>query len=146
MQTARQMVREDVPQVVQTSATISNKAIWTGRIISALPVLLMVFSGVMKLVKPPSLVDGFHQLGLPLSLSVGLGILEISCAVIYVIPRTAVLGAILITGYFGGAILTNVRLANPAWVMPLILGMLAWGGLFLRDRRIRELVPLRRTT
>ena len=89
-------------------ASISKKMIWAGRIMSALPVLLFVFSAVMKLLKPAPLLEGFAHFGIPERLAVPLGILELMCTIIYLLPRTAVLGAILLTGYLGGAILTNL--------------------------------------
>ena len=127
---------------METSAPISPKILWTGRIMSALPVLMLLFSGAMKLVKPPGLAEGFAHLGLPVNLSLGLGILEIACTVIYVIPRTAVLGAILLTGYLGGAMLTHLRIGEP-YFGQFLFGVLIWGGLYLRDRRVRALIPFR---
>jgi hypothetical protein len=123
-------------------APVSKKMRWAGRVMSALPVLMLLFSGVMKLMKPASVVEGFAHLGYPESLALGLGIIELACAVIYVIPRTSVLGAILLTGYLGGATATHVRIGEP-FFMPIILGVLVWGGLFLRDDRLRALLPLR---
>jgi DoxX-like protein len=96
----------------------------------------------MKLAKPAPVVEGFVRLGYPESLALGIGIVELACAVIYVIPRTSVLGAILLTGYLGGATATHVRIGEP-FFMPIILGVLVWGGLFLRDERLRALLPLR---
>ncbi len=122
---------------------VSTKVLWAGRIMSALPVLMLLFSGVMKLVKPAPVVEGFAHLGYPESLALGLGIVELACAVVYVIPGTAVLGAILLTGYLGGATATHVRIGE-SFFMPIILGVLVWGGLFLRDERLRALLPLRR--
>jgi hypothetical protein len=104
---------------------------------------MLLFSAAMKFVKPASVVEGFAHLGYPERLALGLGILELACTVIYVIPRTAVLGAILLTGYLGGAIATHLRIGEP-FFMPIILGVLVWGGLFLRDPRVRALIPLRR--
>jgi len=121
----------------------SKKKLWAGRIISALPVLLLLFSGVMKLMKPPSVLQGMAAYGYPESLIVVIGLLEIACTVIYTIPRTSILGAILLTGYLGGATATNVRVGNPAFIMTVILGVLAWVGLFLRDDRLRAFLPLR---
>jgi len=115
-----------------------------GRIISALPVLLLLFSGVMKLMKPPSVMQGFAGYGYPESLILVVGLLEIACTVVYAIPSTSILGAILLTGYLGGATATNVRVGNPAFIMTTILGVLAWVGLFLRDDRLRALIPLRK--
>jgi hypothetical protein len=109
---------------------------------SALPVLMLTMSAVMKLLKPPPVVEGFAHLGYPESLALALGIVELSCAVLYVIPRTSVLGAILLTGYLGGATATHVRIGEPFFI-PVVLGVLVWGGLYLRDPRLRALIPLR---
>jgi hypothetical protein len=120
----------------------SKKALWTGRVMSTLPVLMLLFSAAMKFAKPPAAVEGMAKLGLPESLLFGLGILEVACTVIYIIPRTAVLGAILLTGYLGGAILTHLRVGDN-FIGPIVFGVFIWGGLFLRDPRIRALIPLR---
>ncbi len=133
---------KNTPTSGAQTAPVSKKLLWAGRIMSALPVLMLLFSGVMKLVKPAPVVEGFAHLGYPEGLALGLGIIELACAVVYVIPRTSVLGAILLTGYLGGATATHVRIGEP-FFMPLILGMLVWGGLFLRDERLRALLPLR---
>jgi len=125
------------------TAPVSKKMLWAGRIMSALPVLMLLMSALMKFMKPASVVEGFAHLGLPESLALGLGILEIACTVMYVIPRTAVLGAILLTGYLGGATVTHLRVGDP-FFMPVIVGVLVWGGLFLRDARLWALIPLRR--
>ena len=124
------------------SAPVSKKMLWAGRILSTLPVLVLVFSAVMKFLKPAPVVEGFTHLGLPESLAPGLGILELACTIVYVIPQTSVLGAILLTGYLGGATLTNLRVGD-AFFAPILLGVLVWGGLFLRDQRLRALIPLR---
>jgi hypothetical protein len=129
-------------ETTPASAPLSTKVLWTSRIMSALPVLLLLFSGTMKLVKPPGLAEGIAHLGLPANLVLGLGILELTCTVIYLIPRTAVLGAILLTGYLGGAMLTHLRIGEPCYVQ-FLLGVLIWGGLYLRDRRVRALIPFR---
>jgi hypothetical protein len=114
-----------------------------GYILSALPVLLLLFSAVLKLMKPAPVVQGFAQFGFPESLIFKLGILELACTVVYLIPRTSILGAILITGYLGGATATNVRVGEP-FLGPVIAGVLVWAGLYLRDPRVRALIPLRR--
>jgi hypothetical protein len=121
---------------------VSRKMVWAGRIVGALPVLMLLFSGVMKLVKPPAVSEGFVHLGYPDSLALGLGIVELACTVLYIIPRTAVLGAILLTGYLGGAVATHLRIGEP-FIGPFIFGVLLWAGLYLRDRRLRALIPLR---
>src|SRR5467141_2283252 len=100
-----------MPSATQT-APVSKKMLWAGRIISALPVLLLLFSGAMKLVKPAPVVQAFAHLGYPESLALRIGILELACTVVYLIPRTSVLGAILMTAYLGGATATHVRVAN----------------------------------
>ena len=110
---------------------------------SALPALLFVFSAVMKFLKPAPVLEGFAHLGIPERLAGTLGILELMCTIIYLIPRAAVLGAILLTGYLGGAILTNLRVGDPVF-MPVVIGVLVWGGLFLRDLRLQALIPFRR--
>ncbi len=125
------------------AAPVPKKMLWAGRIISALPVLMLLFSGVMKLAKPAPVVEGFVRFGYPESLALGIGILELACTVVYVIPRTSVLGAILLTGFLGGATATHVRIGDPAFFVPVVLGVLVWLGPFLRDDRLRALIPLR---
>ena len=129
------------------SAPISKGRLWTGRIMSALPALFLFVDGVGKLLKPTPVVEGTVQLGYPESVLLGLGIVLLTCTVLYVFPRTAVLGAILLTGYLGGAIATHVRVASPLFshiLFPVYLAVLIWGGLYLRDERLRALIPLRR--
>ena len=98
-------------------------------------------SAVMKLAKPPMVVQGFVDLGWPEKVALALGIVELGSTILYLIPRTAVLGAILLTGYLGGAIATHVRIEE-AFMTPVVLGILVWLGLFLRDPRVRALIPL----
>jgi DoxX-like family len=95
---------------------VSKKMLWAGRIVSAVPVLMLLFSGVMKLVKPEPVVESFNHLGWPESMALYLGIIELSSTVIYVIPQTAVLGAVLLTGYLGGAVATHVRIGEPQFI------------------------------
>ncbi|MDB6093315.1 MAG: Arginine/ornithine antiporter ArcD [Verrucomicrobia bacterium] len=121
---------------------VSKKATIIGWILSILPSLLLVFSAVMKFAKPAGMAEGFAHLQIPLSMAGGLGVLELACTVIYLIPRTAVLGAILLTGYLGGAILTHLRVGDPYFVQGL-LGVVLWGGVYLRDPRLRALIPFR---
>ena len=122
---------------------VSKAALWSGRVMSALPVLLVLMSSIMKLLKLPQVVEGFARTGLSEHLIVPVGIIELLCVVVYVIPRTSVLGAILMTGLLGGATITTLRVGDPTYPMPVVLGMLAWGGLYLRDPRLRALIPLR---
>jgi hypothetical protein len=117
--------------------------LWTGYVVSVIPVLMLVFSGVMKFLKPPSLVEEFERLGYGENLALIIGILEVGGTIIYLIPRTAVLGAILLTGYLGGATATHVRIGDPSFFAPVIVGVLVWLGLYLRDSRVRALAPFR---
>src|SRR5690606_38685688 len=117
--------------------------LWAGRIISAVPAALLLFSGIMKVTQSAAVVEGFEQLGYPRGVALPIGIVEIACAILYIIPRTAVLGAILVTGYLGGATATHVRVGDP-FFGPVLFGVVAWLGLYLRDGRLHELVPLRR--
>jgi hypothetical protein len=130
----------------QQTAPVPKKTLWAGRIISALPVLFLLFDSVVKLMQIDAVVESFAQLGYPVSLALSIGILELFCIGVYVIPRTSILGAILLTGYLGGAIATHVRISSPLLThtfFPIYVGVLVWGGLFLRDRRLRALIPLR---
>ena len=120
----------------------SKAALWAGWIMSVLPSLMLLMSGVMKFLQPPDVTEGFAHLGWDIGLAVPLGILEIGCVLIYLIPRTAMLGAVLLTGYLGGAIATHVRL-HEAFIMQAALGVVLWLALWLRDTRLRELLPLR---
>jgi len=124
------------------TAPVSKKMLWAGRIVSAPPVLMLLFSAVMKFTNAPALAEGFAHLGYDTRLALGLGILELTCTLIYVVPRTSVLGAILLTGYLGGATATHLRVGDPFY-LPVILGVFVWGGLFLREGRLRALIPLR---
>ena len=125
-------------------APASKRTVWIGRFLSAIPIGMMLFSASMKLHPSPQVVE-FAQthLGYPATAMITLAILEISCVVLYAIPQTAVLGAIVMTGYLGGAIASHFRVGDPPFP-PAILAILAWGGLYLRDVRLRELIPLRK--
>jgi hypothetical protein len=124
------------------AAQVSKAMLWAGWVVSILPVLMLTMSGVMKVLKPAAVVEGFAHLGWPDKLALALAIAELGCTIVYLIPRTSILGAILLTGYLGGAIAAHVRIGEQ-FVMPVILGVLIWLGLYLRDPRLRALVPLR---
>jgi hypothetical protein len=126
-------------------AAVSRKMLWAGYIVSALPVLMLLMSAVFKFVKPTGLVEEFTRLGYAESHALGLGILEVACTILYVIPQTSVLGAILLTGYLGGATATHLRIDDPVSnvIGPIVFGVLVWLGLYLRDPRLRALIPLR---
>lgn len=118
------------------------KLMWAGRVISGLIALLLTMSAVMKLMGSAEVMEGFARMGLPESLRIPLGILEFSCVAIYLIPATSITGAILLTGYIGGAIVTHLRIGEPIYVQ-IALGMLIWLGLYLREQRLKALIPLR---
>lgn len=120
----------------------SKHMLWGSYIMSTLPVLMLLFSGIMKLIKPPSVMEGFAHLGYDESVALGLGVVELLATLLYIIPRTSVLGAILLTGYLGGATATHLRIGEP-FHMAILLGVFVWGGLYLRDERLRLLIPLR---
>jgi hypothetical protein len=130
----------------QTSASaLAKKRLWVARILSFLPALFLLLDGVMKLLKPAFVVEATLKLGYPERVILGIGVVLVICTLIYLIPRTAVLGAILLTGYLGGAVATHVR-AETGWfevMFPVILCSLLWAGLILRDDRLRTLIPLR---
>jgi DoxX-like family len=123
---------------------ISKAALWTGRVMSALPAMLLLTSAVMKLMRLAPAVEGFARMGVPEHLIVPVGLIELICVLVYLIPRSAILGAILMTGLLGGATITTLRVVDPSYPMPVVLGMLAWGGLWMRDSRLQTLIPFRR--
>lgn len=128
------------------TAPVSKKRLWAGRILSGLPMLFLLFDGVVKLFKPAPVVEGMARLGYPLSLSVTIGIVLLVCVFTYAIPQTSVLGAILLTGYLGGAVATHVRVGDPLFshvLFPTYVAILLWTGLFLREDRMRVLLPVR---
>lgn len=131
---------------------ISKAQVWTGRIMSGLVILFMLFDGIFKFVAPDDLMkESVAQLGYQLHHAPILGTLALICPVLYIIPRTAILGAVLLTGYYGGAIATHVRVDNPLFshtLFPIYLAILMWGGLWLRSVALRGLVAgnLRRQT
>lgn len=123
----------------------SARALWTGRIASGLAVAFLTMDAVGKLLMPPEVVEGTTALGYPASVLLGLGVVEVVCLAFYLVPRTAVLGAILWTGYLGGAIATHVRVDNPLFthvLFPVYLALLLWGGLWMRRPALRRLLPV----
>ncbi|MGD9636416.1 MAG: DoxX family protein [Pirellulales bacterium] len=127
---------------VAGSPSPSKAAFWTGWVLGVVPCLLFVMSGVMKLLRLKEVVEGMAKSGFPDHLLLGLGIVELTCTILYLIPQTAVLGAILLTGYMGGAIVTHLRLGEPFW-LHILIGVALWLGLYLRDPRLRALAPFR---
>ena len=126
------------------SISASKKLLWTGRIFSGLSIAFMFMDGVMKLFMPAPVVQGMTRLGYPIDLGPGIGIVVLGCAAVYAIPQTSVLGAILLTGFLGGAVASNVRVGNALFsntLFPIYVALFVWGGLYLRDGRLRALVP-----
>src|SRR5438552_11719283 len=123
-------------------AAAGGKIVWVGRVVSVLVALLFGMSSFMKLKGGAEVTQGMAHLGFPESLMMPLAILEISCVVVYLIPATSVLGAILLTGYIGGAICTHLRVGDPFYIQ-IALGMFVWLGLYLRENRLKGLIPLR---
>lgn len=121
----------------------SNALTWTGRVLSALPVLLLLMSAGMKLSQAPEVVEGFVKYHFSPDVILPLGVVELTCALLYAIPQTAVLGAILLTGYLGGAVSIHVAAGEPP-IGAIVAGVLVWTGLGLRDARLRALLPLRK--
>jgi DoxX-like protein len=131
----------DVP-----ATSVSRGALWTGRVMSGLVIAFLLFDGAMKLIPLQVVIDTSQQMAIPLDIIRTLGTLTIIATLLYAWPRTSVLGAILLTGYLGGAIYAHYRLADPLFTHTLFgvyLGLLIWGGLYLRDPRVRALIPLR---
>jgi hypothetical protein len=128
-------------EATQKAVTKKN---WAGVVISAIPALLFTMGIVMALTRNPEAVQGFKHYGYPDNAFMPLAFVELACAVLYVIPRTSILGAIVTTGYLGGAVATHARLGEVQFVVPFIVGVLVWLGLYFREPRLRDLVPLRK--
>jgi DoxX-like family len=125
----------------------SKKKLWAGRIMSGLVIAFMLFDCAIKLLQLEIVRTSMAQLGYPQSSGLLIGIIEAGCLALYILPRTAVLGAILLTGIYGGAIASHVRLNDPLFshvLFGVYLGLLTWGGLYLRDEKLRALIPFRR--
>lgn len=132
---------------MHSEAGASNAALWTGRVMSGLVILFLLFDGAIKLIPLDIVVETSAQLGIPAEHARLLGVLTLICVVLYAIQRTSVFGAILLTGYLGGAVATHLRIGSPLFSHTLFgvyLGLLAWGGLYLRDPRVRAVIPLLR--
>lgn len=133
-------------QTATLTAPRTRTGIWIGHVLSTLAILFLLMDGTVHLTKIAPVVDAFNQLGYPMSAAVPMGILELACLALYVFPRTSVLGAILLTGYLGGAVAIHLRVGSPLFshlLFPVYVGALVWAGLYLRDARLRALVPLR---
>jgi len=137
-----------MPMIAET-APVSKPALWWGRVLSGLVILFMLFDGLIKLVPWPIVTETMDKIGYGSSeaLARTLGVITIACTVLYAIPPTSILGAILLTGYLGGAMASHVRIDSPLFSHTLFgfyLGLMVWGGLWLRDKNLRGLIPWRR--
>ena len=126
---------------MQTESS-SKKMIWTGRILTVLSSLFLLLDGVMKILKPVQVLEATARLGYPVTTLTGIGVTLIACTLLYVLSRTSILGAILLTGYLGGAVASNVRVGSGGFetIFPMLIAALVWGGIWLRDRRLRNLL------
>jgi hypothetical protein len=124
----------------------SRKMIWTGRILAGLATVFLLFDAVIHVLRPAPVVEAFARLHLPLNLAVELGIIELVCIALYVIPQTAILGAVLLTGYLGGAVAIQMTTSNSLFgeiLFPVYVGIMLWAGIYLRDARLRSMFPWR---
>jgi hypothetical protein len=138
------VVPEDFRMTSDLAAARTPKwMFWTGWVLTVIPVLMMGVGGVAMLVNPAPMLEGLTKMGYPEYVARPLAAVEVACALLYLFPRTAVLGAILLTGYLGGAVATHVRVGDPMFPIPVVFGAVVWLALFLRDARVRALIPLR---
>lgn len=129
-------------------AQVSSGRLWTSRVMAGLVALFLLFDVTMKFVQPKAVAEAFVRSGWPIELSAPLGAILLICTILFLIPRTAILGAILLTGYLGGAVAANLRLLEPLFsytLFPVYFGILIWGSLWLRDPKLQQMIPLRRT-
>lgn len=127
--------------------SVSKPALWAGRIMSWIIILFLIFDSTIHLIKNAPVIDAFNQLGVPIELSVPISVIELFCLILYIIPRTSIFGAILLTGYLGGAIIIQLRVGAPMFstaLFPVYMVILLWGGIYLRDESLRSLIPIRR--
>lgn len=129
-------------------ATTSRGRLWTGRIVAGIVVAFMLFDAILKLINPAGVQQAFARTGWPVHLSPVLGVILLVSTILFIVPRTTILGALLLTGFLGGAVATNVRLEEPLFshtLFPVYFGILLWGSLWLRDSRIAALIPLQKS-
>jgi hypothetical protein len=127
---------------IPSDRATSSRQLWAGRIVTGLATLFLLMDGIMKVVKPAPVIEASARLGYPETTLSGIGLVLVACTLMYVIPRTAIFGAILLTGYLGGAVASQVR-AGSGWfevVFPVLFGVVVWGGLWLQDRRLRSVL------
>ena len=128
-------------------AVPSKGQLWTGRVLSGIAVLFLLFDATIHLLKPEPVVKGFAALGYPITVAVPIAIIEFVCIIFYLVPRTSIFGAILLTGYLGGAIAAQLRVGAPLFstlLFPIYVALFVWGGLYLRDPIVRSIIPAKR--
>jgi hypothetical protein len=123
----------------------THKLLWLGRVLMIIPIFIFCMSAFMKLSHSPQMLDGIKIFGIDESIITPLGVLEITCLILYLIPMTSILGAILLTGYLGGAVMTHLRVGQN-FATPVAVGIIVWASLYLRDKRLHALVPLRQAS
>ncbi|MFI5211880.1 MAG: DoxX family protein [Ignavibacteria bacterium] len=126
---------------------VSKSKLWTGRVLSGVAVIFLIFDGTIHLLKPGPVIESFNHLGYSPDISVTLGIIELFCLAIYLIPQTSIFGAVLLTGYLGGAVASQLRIGEPLFgyvLFPVYIGILLWGGIYLRDRKLQSIIPFRK--
>jgi hypothetical protein len=134
------------PRATAQAASVARRRLRAGRILGALVVAFLLFDCVIKLLQLAPAVEGTVQLGYPAGVVLGIGVVELACLALYLLPRTSVLGAVLLTGYLGGAVATHIRVGSPLAthaLFPIYVAALVWGSLLLRDERLRALVRAR---
>lgn len=144
MDTTLDSTRTASPATTAPAAAAPRR--WPGRVVSGIPAAFLAFDAAIKLANPAFVTEASVRIGVPPGLSVGLGVLLAACLALYLIPRTAPIGAVLLTGYLGGAVLTHLRVGDPLishTLFPIYVGALVWAGLYLRDDRVRRLVAAR---
>jgi hypothetical protein len=149
MNTQRSKTIDEAMPAIAETAPVSKAARWTGRVLSGLVIVFMLFDGAIKLVPWPIVTETMEKIGYGSSESLArtLGVVTVACTVLYAIPPTSIVGAILLTGYLGGAMASHMRIGSPLFthtLFGLYLGLMVWGGLWLRDRSLRTLLPFRR--
>jgi hypothetical protein len=140
------MTTQTIGQPVPRATSLPASRLWTGRVLTVIPILFLLFDGAAKVMNVAPVRETMAQLGYLADVGVGIGIILLACVALYAIPRTSVLGAILLTGYLGGAIATHVRIGSPLFshtLFPIYIAAMVWSGLYLRDARLRALLPLR---
>ena len=141
-----QSFAQPIAQGERPSGSLSKKSLWAGRILTGLVAAFLGFDAVIHIMKPAPVVEAFAKLGFPIRYAVPLGIIELVCIFLYVIPATSILGAIFLTGYLGGAIAVQLPTGNSLFgevLFPIYIAVFLWGGIYLRDARLRTMVPVR---